>query len=190
MTFAWEQYCHCPRCGAEYEAEDLHVPTTSFRCRSCGYEFFQNSSPACTAVVPSKSRPREIILLTRTAAPGAGQLALPGGFLQFHEPPFEAVTREVREEIHVEVDVARLLDTYLVDYSFRGAMISVVEIVFLCRPLDVDVSTIFTEEAASVRYFDVGEILKSPLLLAFPEQRQALNRYYDAISACDYAIQH
>ena len=188
MTFWWEQYRHCPRCGGEYAAGDLYAPTTSLRCRGCGYEFFQNSSPACTAVVPSQTRPREIALLTRTTPPGDGLLGLPGGFLQYHESPFDAVRREVWEELHVRVDVDRLFDAYTVDYRFRGSLVSVVELVFLCRPIDIDVASIRTDEAACVAYFDAAEFLDSHAQLAFPEQQQALRRYYEHLDVMRHAV--
>jgi hypothetical protein len=66
-----------------------------------------------------------------------------------------------------------------VDYRFRGAVVSVIELVFLCKPIDVDLAAIRSSEARAVGYHDVREILQSPARLAFPEQQQALRRYRD-----------
>lgn len=177
MRYAWEQFGFCPKCGSQYGTSDFHAPSVSWRCPPCQYEFFQNSSPATTAVIASKIRPSEIVLLTRTTAPGEGLLGLPGGFLQYHEAPHEGVRREVSEEILVDIDVDLLLDSYLVNYQFRGAVVSVVELVFLCKPIDAQLETTQTTEARSVGYYDVRAILESPARLAFPEQQQALRRY-------------
>jgi len=89
------------------------------------------------------------------------------------------VRREVREEVNIDAEVDRLLESYLVDYQFRGSVVSVIELVFLCKPVDVEVETIQTGEASSVGYYDVRDILRTPSRLAFPEQQQALLRYRD-----------
>jgi ADP-ribose pyrophosphatase YjhB (NUDIX family) len=188
MEYFWQHFQCCPRCGAQYRPGDLCLEPLSLQCAACRYEFFQNSSPAATAVVPSRVNPRQIILLTRTAPPGDGLLALPGGFLQFDEPPYEAVRREVAEEILLDIDVDRLLDAYLVKYEFRGSMISVVEMVFVAKPVDYDVGSIRTGEAASVGYYDAADFLHSAARLAFPEQQQALTRYCDYLRTNDDAL--
>ncbi len=177
--FSWAQFQFCPKCGTGYRPADFQPVTTSFCCASCGFEFFQNSSPAATAVVASRVRPSEIVLLTRTTSPGKGLLGLPGGFLKYHESPYEGVRREVSEEILIDIDVECLLDSYLVDYRFRGAIVSVVELVFLSQPIEADMRAIRSSEASAVGYYDVRDILQSPSTLAFPEQQQALRRYRD-----------
>jgi ADP-ribose pyrophosphatase YjhB (NUDIX family) len=179
--YTWTQFRYCPKCGMEYRRADFRAPSTSFGCARCGYEFFQNSSPASTAVLGSRSRPTEIVLLTRTTAPGEGLLGLPGGFLQYREPPYDGVRREVAEEIGIHAEVDRLLDAYLVDYPFRGAIVSVLELVFLCAPIEVSFNQVQSSEASAVGYYDVRDVLQSPSRLAFPEQQQALRRYRDHI---------
>lgn len=181
MEYSWAQFRCCPKCGEEYRPGDFHRSSTSFRCGACQYEFFQNSSPASTAVLGSRAHPTDVVLLTRAMPPGEGLLGLPGGFLHYRESPAEGVLREVHEEIGVRADIDRLLESYLVDYTFRGAIVSVVELVFLCKPIDVDVATIQTSEARSVGYYDVREVLERPSRLAFPEQQQALRRYRDHV---------
>ncbi|MCU7843275.1 MAG: bifunctional nicotinamide-nucleotide adenylyltransferase/Nudix hydroxylase [Candidatus Thiodiazotropha sp. (ex Monitilora ramsayi)] len=44
-----------------------------------------------------------VLLVTRKAFPGRGQLALPGGFIQPHEQLEEAMLRELREETRLKV---------------------------------------------------------------------------------------
>jgi ADP-ribose pyrophosphatase YjhB (NUDIX family) len=176
VLHAWTYFRFCPRCGEEYGTA---APEASIvlRCARCEYEFFQHSSPAATAVVPSADRPAEVLLLTRDTAPGRGLLALPGGFLQYDERPVDAMRREVREETLIDVEPDVLLDSYLVDYEYKGARVSVVELVFLTRPIDRDVRSIRSSEASGLAYYDSAEILRSPSRLAFPEQQQSLRSY-------------
>lgn len=184
MRHAWERFRFCPACGSEYGATAVERPIVVLRCPDCEYEFFQHSSPAATAVIPSADHRHEVLLLTRDTPPGIGLLGLPGGFLQYGEPPVDAVRREVREEVLLDVDLERLLDTYLVDYEYRGARVSVIELVFLTRPVACDVRAIRSSEARRVEYYDVDEILRSTSRLAFPEQHQSLRRYREYLETC------
>jgi ADP-ribose pyrophosphatase YjhB (NUDIX family) len=190
MKFSWQQYRYCPCCGTQYSPSNCDKETISLRCSICAYEFFQNSSPASTAVIPSKARRYEIILLTRATMPGKGLLGLPGGFLKYRESPYDAVRREAAEEVHVDIEVDRLLDSYLVDYEFRGTLVSVVELVFLSKAVDVDVQAIRTGEASAVGYYDVRAFRDTPSRMAFPEQHRALKRYEDYLGSEDHAFHH
>lgn len=176
MLEAWNYFRFCPRCGNEYGSAALG-PSIVLRCARCEYEFFQHSSPAATAVIPSADRHGEILLLTRDTAPGRGLLALPGGFLHYAERPVDAMRREVLEETSIDVEPDILLESYLVDYQYKGARVSVVELVFLTKPIGRDVRSIRSSEASGLDYYDSAEILRSPSRLAFPEQQQSLQRY-------------
>ncbi len=190
MKFSWQQYKYCPRCGTRYSLSDGDDDIVSLRCSACEYEFYQNSSPASTAVIPSKTRPHEIILLTRATTPGKGLLGLPGGFLKYREAPHDGVRREVAEEMHVGIEVDRLFDAYLVDYEFRGSLVSVVELVFLAKPMDIEAQAIRTNEASAVAYYDVRELRDAPHRMAFPEQQRALLRYHEYLGSEDHAFHH
>jgi ADP-ribose pyrophosphatase YjhB (NUDIX family) len=176
MLHAWNHFRFCPRCGHEYAGPAV-APTIVLWCAHCEYEFYQHSSPAATAVIPSAERPDQVLLLTRNTPPGRGLLALPGGFLQYDERPVDAMRREVREETLIDVEPDVLLDSYLVDYEYKGARVSVVELVFLTRPIGRDVRSLRSGEASGLDYYDCAEILRSPSRLAFPEQQQSLARY-------------
>ena len=180
MRDAWSYYRYCPRCGGEYGGAPRSIGV--LRCGACDYEFFQHSSPAATAVVPSADRIGSVLLLTRNTAPGHGLLALPGGFLQYDERPVDGMRREVREETHIEVEPDILLDSYLVDYQYKGARVSVVELAFLTKPIGHDVRGIRSSEASGLDYYDSAEILRSPARLAFPEQQQSLRRYREYLN--------
>lgn len=67
-----------------------------------------------------------LVLVERGKEPFRGRLALPGGFVEFGEPPERAVLREVAEETGIEAEVERLLGVYGdPDRDPRGHTISV-----------------------------------------------------------------
>jgi ADP-ribose pyrophosphatase YjhB (NUDIX family) len=121
------------------------------------------------------------MLLTRATEP-AGKLALPGGFLRYGEDPAVCARREAQEETLLHVTIARLLCAYLVDYTYLGTTMSVLEICFLTDPVEVDVAGIQTEEASALGYYKVDRCLEEAHRFAFPEQLAALKSYQELIS--------
>lgn len=174
---AWEDFHFCPRCGASYDGTSLKRPPTMLHCAGCGYEFYQHSSVAATAVIPSPDG--RVLLLTRATNPGRGLLALAGGFLDYDERPEDGVVREVSEEIQRPVEIECLLDSYLVAYRYRGAMVSVLELAYLAKPLDGELGQVSNREVQQIAYYDTGEVIDGPAHLAFPEQRRSLIRFRD-----------
>jgi len=123
----------CPKCGARTEERIIHeqiVPVCTDD--ACGYIFWQNSKPcACVVLENVKS---EVLLCVRAFPPDAGKLDLPGGFLELGEHPHDAIHREIREELGVEIEIDTFLgfvmDTYdseevaTLNLPFRGHIVS------------------------------------------------------------------
>ena len=98
----------CPKCAAPLEERDIHhqvVPACTDP--SCGYLFWQNSKPCTCAVIVNERD--EILLCVRAFDPDKGKLDLPGGFLEFGEHPHDAIHREIKEELGVEIEIGSLL---------------------------------------------------------------------------------
>jgi ADP-ribose pyrophosphatase YjhB (NUDIX family) len=88
------------------------------------------------------------LLLKHRFRPGSGW-GLPGGFLEKGEQPEEALRRELREEVGLEVGQLKLLATQ----AFKRA--KQVEIVFSCQAIgDTDQLSFEIQEAA---WFAAGE---------------------------------
>ncbi|MFE3142040.1 NUDIX domain-containing protein [Streptomyces scopuliridis] len=68
--------------------------------------------PISAAVLLTDSRDR--ILIVHPARPGA-LWALPGGLVEVGESPVDAVRREVREELGIDVDI-RAMDLFVVEW--------------------------------------------------------------------------
>lgn len=171
---------YCPRCGQRYRPSDFNPAAVMFRCGGCDFDFYQNSVPSATAVVPSAEDPSRILLLARRTPPHEGRWALPGGILAYGEDPAQAAVRETAEETTLRVRVQRLLCATGVEYSYRGRLVSMLELAFLMHPVAPSVAGIETPEALRLSFVDVEEAAQSGAL-AFPEQAAVLRAYAQSI---------
>ncbi len=92
----------CSKCGTQHLEE-----TFPKKCKSCGLESYQNPIPVVIAVIPVTGG--GIVVQQRGISPGKGELALPGGFMELGETPQEAIAREVKEEMGMDVVASKLL---------------------------------------------------------------------------------
>jgi ADP-ribose pyrophosphatase YjhB (NUDIX family) len=103
----------CPRCRHRLEREEKSV-----RCPACGLAVYAN--PAATASAVILDDDGRVLLAKRAVDPGAGLWDLIGGFIDEGEDPLDALRREVREELSVEVEPGRYLGAYPDRYGDDG----------------------------------------------------------------------
>ncbi|MDD1770547.1 MAG: NUDIX hydrolase [Methanomassiliicoccales archaeon] len=104
-----------------------------------------------------------IVLVKRDRPPFKGELALPGGFVEYGEKVEDAVRREVREETGLSTRIVRLLGVYSdPERDPRGHTIS---IVFVLEAADK--SIVPGSDAATVELLDLDRVPK----LAFDHSR-------------------
>ena len=72
----------------------------------------------------------------------------------------------------------------LVDYSYRGRQICVVEISFVGHVAQVPpLASLVTPEASEVAFHPLARVLAEPGVLAFPEQLEVLRAYSESATA-------
>jgi len=98
----------CPKCGAPTADQTVGTQTVPTCTRpECGFMFWQNSKP-CTCIVLENDHD-EVLLCVRGGEPEKGKLDLPGGFLNWREHPHDAIHREIREELGVQIEILAFL---------------------------------------------------------------------------------
>ncbi len=114
MPFRQELYKFCPQCGGRLDKKVIQ-PKEPPRlvCRDCGFVFYLDPKLAGIAIIPWQGG---LVLARRAIEPGYGLWVAPGGFVDVGERVEEAVMREVREEVLLDIRIQRLLNVY----SYRG----------------------------------------------------------------------
>lgn len=153
----------CSQCSAEMGEQGWPK-----KCIQCSREFFRNPAPVAVVVVPVDGG---VLTVRRAIPPRIGELALPGGFVDYGESWQQAACREVLEETNLVIhpDGLSLLELISVP---EGNML------IFCRaqPLTKD------QVDLSFRNSEVSEmlILYSPQELAFPTHTKVLGQAFES----------
>jgi ADP-ribose pyrophosphatase YjhB (NUDIX family) len=133
-----DTFRHCPKCAAANPAPGQNP----FRCPACGFVYYFNPTVAAAAFLFDGAG--KVLVIRRAKDPAKGKLAIPGGFVDFDEAAEDALRREVREEVGVEVSDLRFLGSCPNRYEYRGITYPVCDLMFTgtvadpaaARPLD------------------------------------------------------
>ncbi len=134
----------CPRCGNE-----LVLDPGGVRCPACGYAFWANPVPGSQALVERDGR---VLLGRRRLDPSAGLWDLPGGFVDEHEHPLDALHRELREETGLEIEPTEFVGIWMQPYD--GC--SVLCLTWLARPSGGEEKA--GDDLVELRWFGPGEL--------------------------------
>jgi NAD+ diphosphatase len=135
---------HCAECGAPSQAvEGGHVRV----CAACQARHFPRTDPAIMALIVHEDR----CLLARQAAWPPGMHSILAGFVEPGESLEDAVIREVREEVGLDVTDVRYLRSQ--PWPFPSSLM----IGFWMRALGEEIR-VDTQELESARWFSRGEV--------------------------------
>ncbi len=121
----------CPKCGS---GRFVYDGGKSFLCEECGFNYYINSSSAVASVIINSQG--EILLTIRAFEPQKGKLDLPGGFVDPMESAEEAVRREIKEELNLDIAEMRYLVSFPNEYVFKGFSVYTTDLAFICKVTD------------------------------------------------------
>jgi ADP-ribose pyrophosphatase YjhB (NUDIX family) len=108
MELELPEFNHCPACGGALRVihrEGRRRPV----CTLCGRIVYVNPYPAVCLVV---IRDSYLLLVRRSIEPHFGEWCLPGGFIEWGEPPEDAARRELLEETGIRAGALSLAGAY------------------------------------------------------------------------------
>jgi ADP-ribose pyrophosphatase YjhB (NUDIX family) len=168
---------YCPRCG---RAIDGAAGARPFRCGGCGFVYFFNAAVSVAAIILDGANARRALFIRRGHQPGLGKLAFAGGFVDPGERVETAVTREVREEVGLELTDVTWLGSFPNDYRYLDLVYPVADLFFVARAPQPDRAAAL-DGVADIVWLDPGDV--DPQEIAFPSMRAALAQYVSAVRA-------
>jgi len=126
----------CPACGS---SDIIFDGTKKFSCRDCTFTYYHNVAAAVAAILECD---KKIVLIKRAKEPGKGKLDLPGGFVDPEESAEEAVIREIKEELRIDLKEPKYLGSYPNIYKYKDVLYHTCDLFFYCKidalPTDFD----------------------------------------------------
>ena len=163
---------YCPKCGAAA----VHVIGRKLlRCDACGFELYLNVAAAVAALIFDDEG--RLLAIVRAQEPQKGLWDLPGGFVDPGESAEDALRREIREELGLEIASMRYLQSYPNVYEYRGVEYATADLGFVCtvddlsqmRPAESEIEDVVLERPEDI---DVRQ-------WAFPSTARLLRQYLD-----------
>ena len=122
---------YCPSCGST----DLHRPIVDrLVCKTCGFELYFNAASAVIGLITDEQG--RLLVTIRAREPAKGRMGLPGGFVDLGETAEQALAREIKEELGLELARARFLCTEPNVYLYKGVTYVTVDMAFVCKVMD------------------------------------------------------
>ncbi len=164
---------HCPGCGGEA----LFWPARkNFKCADCGFTLFLNPAAAVAVIMECRGK---ILFGVRKHDPGRGMLDLPGGFADAGETAEEAVRREIREELGIDIPQLSYLFSLPNRYPYGGIVYDTLDLIFLVE-WDEPPEVIADDDLEDVIWVAREEVDYGRI--AFDSLRRAVQRYFEGAS--------
>ena len=156
-----QAFKYCPQCAAPAPAE-RH--TCRFLCSACGFCFYYN--PACAVAGIIHDETRRVLFIRRRKDPSKGKLSLPGGFVDPGDSAEDALKREVKEEVNLEMVKSRFLCSAPNLYHYRGLSYTVTDFFFTAKIQSFDAIQPQAAEVEDILFLTITS--ETVAQLAFP----------------------
>ena len=143
----------CPKCSsASFYSKN---GGRSYWCEDCNFHYFINNSAAVACLIINSSG--ELLITRRAIEPFKGMLDLPGGFVEPMETAEEAVKREIKEELNLDVTKMTYLVSFPNLYPFSNMIVPTVDLAFVCE-VDSFNAMKPDDDVASIEFMDPKNI--------------------------------
>lgn len=142
----------CPRCGSETFKPNSEK---SFKCSTCGHLYYINPGGAVAGLITDADG--RLLLVRRAANPCKGMLDLPGGFVDNGERAEDALKREIKEELNLDIREMIYLTTFPNRYLYQDVRYFTLDLAFICKPDSIE-KIKPADDVADFEFFEPGQI--------------------------------
>lgn len=118
----------CPMCGGN---KIENHGNRKWICPDCGFDLYNNVAAAVGIVLYDENN--NVLFEKRAKEPRKGCACLPGGFVDFNETAEEAMIRECREELGIEITDFSYLCTFPNVYPYKNIEYRTCDIFFSAK---------------------------------------------------------
>ena len=118
-----ECFRHCPGCGVA-----LAPGSNPLCCPACSFTYYFNPTVSAGAFLTDAVG--RYLVIRRAKDPAQGLLGIPGGFIDLGESAEDALRREVREEVGLDIADVRFLGSFPNLYPYKGVTYPVCDLLF------------------------------------------------------------
>lgn len=161
---------YCPNCKNELVHHD-----NSIHCDKCGFDYYFNPSVGVGLILVNSKN--QIFLGIRTKNPGKDMLDMPGGFIEFHESAEDALRREMKEELNLDLKEIKYFASFSNDYKYNGTQYYPLDLFFISYTDKdfIDITNAKDKELKKGEFFDIDKVSLDKL--CFVSQRKVLEKY-------------
>lgn len=127
---------YCPSCGSK---DIFFDGIKKLNCKECSFTFFNNVAAAVAGILEYDQK---ILFTIRAKDPGKGKLDLSGGFVDPNESAENALKREIKEELNIDIKNPEYLDSFPNIYEYKNVVYHVCDLFFYSKidalPTDFD----------------------------------------------------
>ena len=153
------QYKYCSNCGELFDKKS----DIFFVCPKCDFRIFVSPKPSVGVILFDSDN--RILFTKRNYEPGKGLWGIPGGFIDPDETAKQALIREVREELGLNIETFEYFGSYTGNYLHKGVNYKVVNAIFTAK-MPINKTIKLSEESSEFKFFEIENI---PVDLLAPE---------------------
>ena len=159
---------YCLSCGS---SDIFFDNNKKFSCRECAFTYYHNVAAAVAAILEYD---KKIVLIKRAKEPGRGKLDLPGGFVDPEESAEEAVIREIKEELKIDIKEPKYLGSFPNIYQYEDVLYHTCDLFFYCKidALPTDFNRAEIEELVLLNPLEIPDDK-----IAFKSVKMALDKF-------------
>lgn len=161
----------CPNCASK---NFIFENNRRFECFDCGMVYFHNVAAAVAVII---EHDQKIMFTVRNREPGKGMLDLPGGFTDPGESAEQTCSRELWEELALDIPAEnfRFFKSHPNDYNYKNIPYKTEDLIFTAKfPADA-VLKLEESEISAVRWIEKSKINLDEI--AFDSLRKAVKEY-------------